>query len=73
MPMRKSIICYHSLQAWWVLLTLPALFLSKAKANTQMLWVGVSDHKATAWPQLQGIGANQTGLWEGLWMGKGLS
>lgn len=39
-----------------------------------MLWVGVSDHKAAAWPQLQGaaglsgIGADQIGLWQGLWV-----
>lgn len=39
-----------------------------------MLWVGVSDRKATACPQLQGtaglsgIGTDQTGLWQGLWV-----
>lgn len=58
----------RSLQAWCLLLTLPAQFLSEAKANTQVLWAGVSVCKATVWPQLQGaaglsgFGANQTGL-----------
>lgn len=78
MPMLKSICC-RSLQAWCLLLTLPAPFLSKAKANTQVLWVGVSDRKGTAWLRLQGaaglsgIGSNQTDLWEGLWVRKELS
>lgn len=62
----------RSLQGWCRLLTPPAQFLSGAKANTRVLWVGISDCKATEWPQLQGAaglsGIDQTSLWEGLWV-----